>query len=290
MHDDNFYDQTLKLIERGQARVAIPLMVGKLYQSFMAPGTWTPEREALHRHPLHAVLMQDPSAARAACKPRGYAGDAVLIDMIYDQRPPVEPSPVGREIFDACTAFQGAEGVRKRRDHAEKVLKLAVAANKRVCVMACGHLREADQLIGQDLTSIVAVDQDPLSLQAVREKHGENIHLVEANVFSFLRSAMDDAKPFDLIYTLGLTDYLDARAMRLLHKMVYGCLAPGGSFLLANFVPNHLSVGWMDAVMDWHLITRDEAELETYAREVGFSPRSWRDETGSIAWCEMLKI
>ena len=65
------------------------------------------------------------------------------------------------------------------------------------------------------------------------------------------------------------------------------CLAPNGRLLLANFVPDHLSTGWMDAVLDWHLIYRDERELEQYAAEIGMVPKTWRDSTGSVAWCEM---
>ena len=107
----------------------------------------------------------------------------------------------------------------------------------------------------------VLVDQDPLSLDQIRAKHGRAINLVEANVFRYLREAAKAGETFDLIYTLGLTDYLDTRSMQLLHKFMKACLAPNGRLLLANFVPDHLSTGWMDAVLDWHLIYRDEREL-----------------------------
>ena len=43
----------------------------------------------------------------------------------------------------------------------------------------------------------------------------------------------------------------------------------------------------MDAVMDWQLIYRDEAELASYAREIQISFETWTDPTGCIAWCEM---
>ena len=65
------------------------------------------------------------------------------------------------------------------------------------------------------------------------------------------------------------------------------CLAPGGRIVLANFAPNHLSIGWMEAVMDWQLIYRDEAELEGYSQEIGLVARTWRDPTDSVVWCEM---
>ena len=77
--------------------------------------------------------------------------------------------------------------------------------------------------------------------------------------------------------------------MELLHRLMKGCLAPGGRIVIANFLPAHLGIGWMDAVMDWQLIYRDEAELESYAAHIGMTPRCWRDSSGSIVWCEMYE-
>jgi SAM-dependent methyltransferase len=124
-------------------------------------------------------------------------------------------------------------------------------------------------------------------LEVIRASHRDLVNVHEANVFRFLRAAAARGDTFDLIYTLGLTDYLDTRAMQLLHRLMLACLAPGGRILLANFLPSHLAVGWMDAVMDWHLIYRDDDELMGYADEISLSARTWRDPTGSVVWCQM---
>jgi SAM-dependent methyltransferase len=103
----------------------------------------------------------------------------------------------------------------------------------------------------------------------------------------FLRAAARDGERFDFIYTLGLTDYFDDRAMSLLHQLMHRCLKPGGSILIANFLPDHMAAGWLDAVMDWQLIYRSETELHGFAAEIEMESRTWRDSTQSIAWCEM---
>lgn len=54
-------------------------------------------------HPLHALVQQDPFTHRAASKPRGYAGDAVMMDYIYESRAPEGTSEVGRAVFAATT-------------------------------------------------------------------------------------------------------------------------------------------------------------------------------------------
>ncbi len=282
-----FYDQTLAMIERGETAAALPLMAGKLYADQNDQDNWYATRAELHNHPLHKVLLENPYVSRAFNKPRGYAGDAELIDLIYDQDTPTVLATRAKAMFDVSLSFQGCQGVRNRLEYAAEMLSAAQTSGQRICALACGHLREADHLANQDLTNIVAVDQDPLSLARVRKSHGDNINLVEANVIRYLRSAAQDGQQFDLIYTLGLTDYFDTRTMSFFHELMKACLAPGGSIMLANFAPNHLAMGWMDAVMDWHLIYRDEAELEAHAAEIGLTPRTWRDASGSIVFCEM---
>lgn len=287
MHSERFFDQTLAMIDAGQLPTALPMLAGKLYSAQADPVTWPETRAALHRHPLHALLLQDPFTARCVAKPRGYPGDAGLIDLIYDEAATDYPSELGQHIFNITVKFQAPEGVRQRRRHAESVLVPAWQTGKRICVLACGHFREADMLIGQDLGAVTVVDQDAQSLAVVREKHGDSIKMVQANVFRYLFRAANRSEKFDLIYTLGLTDYLNADEMMVLLNKMKACLAPDGTALLANFVPNHLGIGWMDAVMDWKLIYRDEEELARLAKASGLSPRCWRDMTGSIAWCEM---
>ena len=189
--------------------------------------------------------------------------------------------------WNTCGRLRDPEGDYVRRDFAEQLVTSAWRQGKRILVLACGHFREGALLVGQDISNITLVDQDPVSLEVVRTNHGGGANIVAANVFRFLRAAASRGDSFDLIYTLGLTDYLDDRAMRMLHRLAKACLTPGGTLLLANFLPAHLGTGWMDAVMDWHLIYRDEAQLESFATEAGFTPRTWRDPTSSVAWCEM---
>jgi len=288
MPNQRFFDLTLRAIETGQLGHAYPMLAGKLFADYADPDRWAEARRALHDHPLHRVLMEDPYTARAAHKPRGYAGDAELIDLIYDRTPPHGSSTRAVSMFSNSIAFPVAEAVRQRRDYAEQRLSVAWAAGKRICALACGHLREADPLTGRDVSNIVAVDQDALSLAVVRATHGETIRAEQANVIHFLRSAAKRGERFDLIYTLGLTDYFDTRAMSLLHRLMKDCLEPGGEIMLANFLPGHLAIGWMDAVMDWHLIYREEADLHRHAAEIGMTARTFRDPTDSIAFCEMV--
>jgi extracellular factor (EF) 3-hydroxypalmitic acid methyl ester biosynthesis protein len=290
MHDERFFDSTLALLERGAVDPALHMLVGCLHAAKADERRWQEARGTYMRHPLRARMLEDPYIARAVHKPRGYAGDAELIEMIYSRRPPEGTSPLGLKLFDTSIGFTAAEAVRLRRDYAQMVVEQAHGDGKRVLSLACGHFGEGRDLIGKDLSGFVLVDQDTLSLGEVRRRYGAGLECHEANVFSYLRTAAARGERFDLVYTLGLTDYLDERAMQLLHRMVKAVLKPGGTFLLANFMPMHLAIGWLDAVMEWHLIYREPQKLLGYATAQGFSARTWVDPTGIIAWCEMQAL
>jgi len=287
MKSERFFDQILEMIERGNAAQAMMLLTGKLYNAVEDSESWPQTRAELRQHTLYNVLLEDPYTGRSARRPRGYPGDAALIDIIYDKASPEPMTRRGREVFNVAIEFQASEGVRQRRAYAETLVTKAWAEGKRILVLACGHFREGDTLIGKDITNITLVDQDEESLAVIRRNHGDGPDLQAANVVRYLRAAVARGDQFDLIYTLGLTDYLEDRTMDLLHRLAKASLAPNGVFLLANFLPGHLSVGWMDAVMDWQLIYRDEAELTAFADAIGLAARTWRDETDSIVFCEM---
>lgn len=283
MHHAKLFDVISNMIDHGYVVGGLHMLAGSLISAEAGVAA----REILRQHRLHRTLMLDPYLSHAFAKPRGYAGDADLIDFIYDRIVPEGTCELGRKIFEVTTAFPVAEAVRERMAHASVALARKIKCGQRVLVLACGHLREADPLVGEDLSRLVVVDQDPISISRIRKVHGDAIATRQINVLGFLRAAVRDGERFDFIYTLGLTDYFDDRTMSLLHNLMRRCLNPGGSILIANFLPDHIAAGWMDAVMDWQLICRSETELHRFAAEIEMDSHTWRDSTQSIAWCEM---
>lgn len=286
MVDRRFCDDILSMIDGGKTHAGMTRLVEGLNSIQQSAPQLDAARRILRAHPLHAVLLEDPHTFRAFYKPRGYAGDAELIDFYYLREPPGDTSPRGQQMFSVSSGFPTSEAVRWRLGMAKSTLAEALTAKQRVCCLACGHFREADSA-SDGSTTIVGVDQDLLSLDHIRRRHGSRIQLEQANVIQYLKSAIRRGERFELIYSLGLTDYLNDRTLALLLRLMKGCLEPGGRIVLANFLPNHLGAGWLDACMDWRLIYRDEVDLNRHAKDFGLSMASVRDPTGNIVWCEM---
>ena len=279
------YAHLASSIESNQRPETIALISHLLQHTRLTAPHWPNEITSFRKNPLFDTLSRDPMTKRSFTRPRGYPGDSGLIEIIYQRQPEVEPDPVGLEIFKFTVNTGVCEAVRERLEHAREQVSGAAIAGKRICSLACGHLREADE-IGAPYPPLTAVDSDPRALDVIRRKHGENIEIVEANVFAWLRRAGREGRKFDLVYTLGLTDYLDDRQLALLTKLAKCVLAEGGRLLIANFLDHPFS-GYMEAAMDWHLVYRTQTDMARNAERAGLNFRIYNDSADFVTYCEM---
>ncbi|MGA3076475.1 MAG: class I SAM-dependent methyltransferase [Bryobacteraceae bacterium] len=224
-------------------------------------------------HSLFELLMQDPYTARAYQKPRGYAGDAVMLDYVYGRRGSYHDAGV-TDLGMAIHAYSAgasppARAVRWRRDWiASQIETSLIAAGRPVKVLsfACGHLREYEQvhpMLRDRACNWTAADQDLESLAHVRDCYdSRTVKCSATSVRALLRGSHDLDSDCDLVYSLGLFDYLSgpvaARVMGALWKHV----TPGGRLIVANFATDTPGAGYMEMFMDWWLTYRSEADLE----------------------------
>lgn len=235
----------------------------------LAPSDWRRYAQtALRSHRLRDLLHSDPFTFRAFSKPRGYAGDAVMMDYIYGYRlsDVTAAPPLARRIFDFTTRTASPEAVRFRRRVLAELIDTVAAEQARevnVTAIAAGHLREVDlsTAVRSEQAIVTAFDQDEESMAVVRRDYGEfGVQALPASVRDIL-ARRTRLPACDLAYTAGLYDYLPDSAATRLTTMMFQSLRPGGTLLLANFLPNILDAGYMESYMDWHLIYRDDAQM-----------------------------
>ena len=134
-------------------------------------------------HPALPAAHENPFVGRCYSKPRGYAGDAVMLDFIY--RHPANTSLVeqatkrGRELMKTCLTTPAPRAVRNRCRLLADEIDAVCMRNPRAEILsiACGHLREAEHSAaladGAFAGRFVALDQDADSLATVRRDHGK---------------------------------------------------------------------------------------------------------------------
>jgi len=264
-----------------------------------SPREWNATVEECRTHSLRKLLHQDPLSARAYARPRGYQGDAELLDLIYtgDYRPlsAVPVTELGDAIFRYTIQCKAPKAVRIRRDflvtQIDEVCESIPSAH--ILSVACGHLREAelsDSVQSRAFGRFVALDQDPDSLKVVTQTCGAlGVEAVRGSVKTLLSGSLVSDK-FDFIYTAGLYDYLEQRLAQRLTEKLFEMLRPRGRLLIANYLPDLEDVGYMETYADWRLIYRDAAAMrrltETIAAPIA-SVRIFPDTSQTVVYLEL---
>ncbi len=253
------------------------------------------------RKQLWDLIQASEFMLRTNLKPRGYAGDSLMMRMVYERE------------FRGATLFskfmhrhpldtRAAEAVRNRRSLLAKAMRAACGraaprAKARVLSVACGPLWELrDVLTGKEdfeALELVLLDQDPLALAdakgtitALEAAYGARLQaaLVRDSVRTMLRTPNLSSRfgSFDLAYSMGLFDYLTPPVARAVLAKLWEVVAPGGELVVGNYHVKNETRVYMEYWMDWAIYHRTEAELLELAADLpGAEARVTFEETGT---------
>lgn len=252
-------------------------------------------------HPLRVQLHQDPLTNRAFTKPRGYPGDAHLMDFIYQsysvQAEVSSSTPLGRKLYEYTSNSPAACAVRFRRDFAARTIDKCAEEVDLLSVLsiACGHMDEARcsyALNNGHISKHVGFDQDAQSLQFVRKELGHlPVQCVHGSVQELIYGKKDLGK-YDLVYSLGLFDYLPRTVAKLLTETMFDLLNPNGCLLIANFAKGIRDIGYMESFMNWKLIYRSAEEMAELAEDItdSFADKHvFREENQTVVFLSIRK-
>ncbi|MCC8933787.1 class I SAM-dependent methyltransferase [Rhizobium sp. 'Codium 1'] len=222
-------------------------------------------------HAIARHFHEDPFTRWSFEKPRGYSGDAGLLDFIYGH-PSVQSmldaaSPMGKEVHAFTSQSPACAAVRERRDLLAQFVD-DVASSRggeaEILTIAAGHLREGSMsqaLRDKTIKRWLALDQDPLSVGAVASEFaGTAVEAVNGSVRTVLTRAQT-LGTFDFIYAAGLYDYLADEVAIKLSQRCLQMLKPNGTFLFANFSQEVPDDGYMETFMNWALLLRSEEDM-----------------------------
>ncbi len=251
-------------------------------RSALAPADWQSAATAVAADRVHALLLNDPCTASAFRKSRGYPGDADTLDFVYRFRQaPPETTEFGRRLLQITTDLPIARAVRARTHYLSDRIA-AVRATKPDAVIvsiACGHMRELQWMepntVGRG--RIYGLDHDEQTLACLTRLYAGAVTPQKTSVRQMLAHA-ESVPRADLIYASGLFDYLDDRVAGLLIRRLRARLLPQGSLVVTNLTPRNDEIGYMEAMMDWWMVYRDEEGLRRLAC----------DDSGGLRTCTLM--
>jgi CRP-like cAMP-binding protein/SAM-dependent methyltransferase len=234
---------------------------------------------------IFPYFMRSRFAERAYFKPKGYPGDFQMIELIYRNQPEGD-GKLGVLVDRWCLNSKAARAVRGRRKLLSCQLetisrqKLDHQGSIRIMNLACGANRELfDFLSGCDYTDAIealCIDADPEALEYTNRHvnsfaHHASIRLMNDNVVKWaLGRTRHKIRPQDIVYSSGLADYLDRRLFLALVNRCYEYMKPGGVLIIGNFTPENSNKSFMDYILQWKLIHRDQNQLEHLFLETRF--------------------
>jgi extracellular factor (EF) 3-hydroxypalmitic acid methyl ester biosynthesis protein len=145
---------------------------------------------------------------------------------------------------------------------------------------------------------ITLFDQDPDALERaqsllnkVQESH-YHIRKIQESVYSIAKRNSLSGRRFDVIYSMGLFDYLPQDFARVLTHRIFPLLTPGGELIIANCSDNPVNPDrfFMEYALDWFLRQRsDNAMKELVSGLPARSTKIYRDdETRTITFLHVV--
>jgi hypothetical protein len=217
---------------------------------------------------------------RSYDKPLGYPGDFEVMNQVYDwQR-------VGNTVYGKLLHRIGldvAECIKTRMEVVKAQISKVVQARgqdrpARILSLGSGPAREVELSLTNPRglggrAEFTLVDQETAALKYAYERTYPDVMrsggtaVVQCLNMSFTEilrgiSGLNSVPPQDMIYSVGLLDYLADRRAAALSRRLYESLAPGGLLIIGNMNETGLSNLWpMEFITDWNLHYRDEPTM-----------------------------
>jgi extracellular factor (EF) 3-hydroxypalmitic acid methyl ester biosynthesis protein len=253
----------------------------------------------LFRAKIGRFFAQSPLLKRCLEKPRGYAGDYLMMEGVCNK-----PPPAGTALGTWLDAwfhdhFPPFVAVRNRCNMVADILFREYQRGAcRILSVACGS---APELTLADpscrFSEIVLLDQDAEALDFAQSRlkkqdlGSTTVQTISTSIRQ-LSPSTDVLRVgnFDVIYSMGLYDYLSAAQARKLTSTLWSAVAPGGLLMIGNFQGHYWARHVMEAVMEWFLIYRDEDDMRRLGDELTDGTLSvGQDATGLLHLLQIRK-
>lgn len=268
----------------------------------------------LFRELVGCWCYKSPIMKMATDKPRGYPGDFELFDIIYKNEPLLENKSMGFYWDRYFLNNEYAKAARARKNRMKNILQDLIENSNlstvRMLNVACGPSREIRELFSEPLflseiskkkIIFTGLDNDKDALgfsNSALSNLPPNIEtrFLHENVLDIFRNAKyyDLIGKQDIIYILGLTEYLPDRIFKRLAKFLFQLLDDKG-MLVITYKDESITFPSLppDWLCDWDFIKRGKDDLVNTAKELGsneYSLKIEKEGSGYIFFLILTKI
>jgi len=305
LREDIFLELAAPLVER--TKFYIEKLEGEASQV-------AEEQAAAHRSfvqtALHPLLLRAPFVFRTYTKPMGYAGDYQMVNQILGN-PREGPSTYFQIVNAAFLQTAVATAHRNRIDILVDFLKRMADAARlegrpfRILNVGCGPAGEIQRFLQEypdpqflsfellDFSEVtLAWTEECLTSITDRLHKTVTINYVHDSVQQLLKRRIsvgqEHSREFDAVYCAGLFDYLSDKVCSRLLTHFAARVRPAGTLLVTNVHLSNPNRFVMEHLLEWYLIYRDEARMDSLLPASSIGRNIYVDATGVNVFAEAI--
>jgi extracellular factor (EF) 3-hydroxypalmitic acid methyl ester biosynthesis protein len=304
LREDVFYELAEPLMAKGKE-----FLVWLEDEAGQVPAEDSVTHRNFAQSALHPLLLRAPFVYRTFAKPMGYAGDYEMVNQILTD-PRQGQSTYFQLVNTMFLKSAVAQAHRNRIDILVAFLKRAadLAPQEgrpiRLLNVGCGPAVEIQRFIAEyphpERLAFTLVDFSAETLAYTRaciervageHRREVQVEFVHESVHDLLKRSIRRASDasgqlFDHVYCAGLFDYLSDKVCARLLQYFVTRSREGGSVLVTNVHAQNPERNGMEHLLEWHLIYRDEAQLESVLPAERRDVRLYTDATGVNVFAE----
>lgn len=288
--DDEFHKRTQSALQQSQAACR------QFERQHQDDPDLVKEVQARFRSETGVWLTQSWFINRAWTKPSGFSGDYEMLLKIYEEMTPARGLGA---YLDLCLGdLQLSQAVRGRKDLVREYLVKEIASREgdvRIMDIACGPCREFldwPEFEGRNI-EVIAMDNDPVALEYIEAAVAPQLPpstTLKPVRFNAMRARNADATKakygtFDIIYSVGLADYLTDEHLIGIFSGLGETLSEGGSLVIAFKDTEQYDETPYQWHLDWFFYQRTVEDVLNVYDMAGFNTDKMeltRDSTGII--------
>ncbi len=277
--DKNDLDESQKIINNATYQIA---KKGYELENLIKHKPLVEEIKDIFRKLIIRWMGKSIIVKHALEKPRGYSGDYKALEYIYENKP--VSAGIGYYFDRGFLECELCAAVRNRKDKMAELIKQFVvesdASEINILNLACGSCREIEKFAQSvslnDPLNFVCVDHDQMSLDYA-QNNLKNINKIRASfvkedIISAVRSGASELfNGKNLIYSIGLIDYLPDRVLKKLIWLCYDGLETGGRLVVSHKDRDKYIPMREDWLTDWKFVPRNEEKLLAIIADAGIS-------------------
>jgi len=235
---------------------------------------------------LTPEMMAGPIWRRSYEKPLGYPGDYQVMDYVYtwqDQGETLYGQLIHRLGLDSLDC------VAERMSMVQQIIGQEMIGKNgegpvNITNLACGSAQEVVNCLGPGRllrpVSFTLIDQDHDALayayerafpHTIRFTGQVKLHCLHSSFMELMKGGViaKSLPPQDMIYSVGLFDYLKTRRAENLLTTLFESLAPGGLLVIGNLKEGRRMGRWAaEMICDWPMIYRTEKQMTDLTKKI----------------------